>query len=95
VNKDPLAPDKELSTKQSEDTTKVQPGEPVSFLVLVLVWFGLVLVFRDKVSLNGHGCPGTHSVDQAGLELRNPFASASASQLLGLKACTTTAWQNQ
>jgi hypothetical protein len=35
-------------------------------------------------------CPGTHSVDQAGLELRNP--PAFASQVLGLKACTTTAW---
>jgi hypothetical protein len=30
------------------------------------------------------------SVDQAGLELRN--LPASASQVLGLKACTTTAW---
>jgi hypothetical protein len=35
------------------------------------------------------GCPGTHSVDQAGLEHRNP--PASASQVLGLKACATTA----
>jgi hypothetical protein len=33
--------------------------------------------------------PGTHSVDQAVLELRNP--PASASQVLGLKVCTTTA----
>jgi hypothetical protein len=32
--------------------------------------------------------PGTHSVDQAGLELRNP--PASASRVLGLKACATT-----
>jgi biotin carboxylase len=32
---------------------------------------------------------GTHSVDQAGLELRNP--PASASQLLGLKMSATTA----
>jgi hypothetical protein len=32
------------------------------------------------------GCPGTLSVDQAGLKLRNPPASASASQVLGLKA---------
>ena len=31
------------------------------------------------------GCPGTHFVDQGGLELRNP--PASASQVLGLKAC--------
>jgi hypothetical protein len=35
------------------------------------------------------GCPGTHSVDEAGLELRN--LPASASQVLGLKVCTTTA----
>ena len=33
-------------------------------------------------------CPGTHFVDQTGLELRNP--PASTSQVLGLKACTTT-----
>jgi hypothetical protein len=31
-------------------------------------------------------------VDQAGLELRNP--PASASQVLGLKVCATTAWLN-
>jgi hypothetical protein len=36
------------------------------------------------------GCPGTHSVDQAGLKLKDP--PASASQVLRLKACTTTAW---
>jgi hypothetical protein len=51
-----------------------------------MVWFGLV--FRDRVSLCSLGCPGTHFVNQAGLELRNP--PASASQVLGLKACATT-----
>jgi hypothetical protein len=51
--------------------------------------FGFVL-FQDRVSLCSPGGPGTHSVDQAGLELRNPPASASL--VLGLKACTTTAW---
>jgi hypothetical protein len=40
--------------------------------------------FRDRVSLCSPGCPGTHSVDQAGLELRN--LPASALQVLGLKA---------
>jgi hypothetical protein len=45
--------------------------------------------FWDRVSLCSLGCPGTHSVDQAGLELRN--LPASASQVLGLKACATTA----
>jgi len=46
------------------------------------------LFFRDRVSLYSPGCPGAHFVDQAGLELRNP--PASASRVLGLKACTTT-----
>jgi hypothetical protein len=54
----------------------------------LFVW--LVLVFGDRVSLYSPGCPGTHFVDQAGLELRNP--SASASQVLELKVCATTAW---
>jgi hypothetical protein len=44
--------------------------------------------FRDRVSLYSPGCPGAHFVDQAGLELRNP--PASASRVLGLKVCTTT-----
>ncbi|GAB1298166.1 Isoleucine--tRNA ligase, cytoplasmic [Apodemus speciosus] len=39
--------------------------------------------FGALVSLRSPGCPGTHSIDQAGLELRNP--PASASQVLGLK----------
>jgi hypothetical protein len=66
-------------------------------LGIFLVWFGLVwfgfffffLVFRDRVSLYRYslGCLGTHSVDQAGLELRN--SSASGSQVLGLKMCAT------
>jgi hypothetical protein len=43
--------------------------------------------FRDRVSLCSPGCPGTHFVDQAGLELRNP--PASASRVLGLKACAS------
>jgi hypothetical protein len=56
----------------------------VLFLLLLLL-----LLFQDRVSLYSPGCPGTHFVDQAGLELRNP--PASASQVLGLKACATTA----
>jgi hypothetical protein len=52
--------------------------------------FFVSLFFRDRVSLYSPGCPGTHSADQAGLELRNP--PASVSQVLGLKVCATTAW---
>jgi hypothetical protein len=51
-------------------------------------FFFFFLVFRDRVSLYSPGCPGTHFVDQAGLKLRNPPASASG--VLGLKACATT-----
>jgi hypothetical protein len=42
-----------------------------------------------NVSLCSPGCPGTHFVDQAGLKLRS--LPAYASQVLGLKACATTA----
>jgi hypothetical protein len=59
----------------------------------MLFFFFFFNVFRDRVSLCSSGCPGTHSVDQAGLELRN--LPASASQVLGLKAHATTAWLRQ
>jgi hypothetical protein len=49
----------------------------------------LCLAFRVRVSLCSPGCPGTHSLDLAGLELRDP--PVSASQVLGLKVCTTHA----
>jgi hypothetical protein len=48
----------------------------------------VVLFFWDRVSLCSPGCPGAHFLDQAGLELR--ILPASASQVLGLKACVTT-----
>jgi hypothetical protein len=54
---------------------------PVVFCFLFFSW--------DRVSLCSPVCPGTHSVDQAGLELRT--LPASASWVLGLKACATTA----
>ena len=43
-----------------------------------------------QVSLFSPGYSGFHSVDQAGLRLRD--LPASASQVLGLKVCATTAW---
>jgi hypothetical protein len=58
---------------------------------LLLLLFVCFFVFRDRVSLCSPGCPGTHSVDQAGLELRN--LPASASRVLGLKVCATTPGQ--
>jgi hypothetical protein len=58
------------------------------FFCFFVCLFVCCCFFRDRVSLWRPGCPETHSVDQAGLELRN--LPASASQVLGLKVCTTT-----
>jgi hypothetical protein len=62
-----------------------------TFYFIFLFYFTLFyFIFQDSVSLYNSGCPGTHSVDQAGLKLRN--LPASASQVLGLKGCASTAW---
>ena len=70
------------NSRKAAGTLKAEP-----FLQPINV-FLFVLVFRDRVSLYSSDCPGTHFVDQAGLELRN--LPASASLMLGLKACATT-----
>uniref|UniRef100_A0A8C6MWR6 Uncharacterized protein n=1 Tax=Mus spicilegus TaxID=10103 RepID=A0A8C6MWR6_MUSSI len=53
-------------------------------LTHLFIYLFIYFVFETGF-LCSSGCPGTHFVDQAGLELRNP--PASASQVLGLKAC--------
>jgi hypothetical protein len=60
--------------------------EVFCFILFCFVLF-CFFVFQDRVSPYSSGCTGAHFVDQAGLELRNPLASAS--RVLGLKACTT------
>ena len=52
-----------------------------SFLMDFLFFF----YFQDRVCLCSPGCPRTHSVDQADLELRN--LPAPASPVLRLKTC--------
>jgi hypothetical protein len=69
-------------------SNKGAPGSEIELNPMGFVCLFGWLVFQDRVSLCSPGCTGTHFVDQAGLELRNP--SASASQVLGLKACATT-----
>jgi hypothetical protein len=66
------------------------PGARIwtSFYFFIFKDLFIYLAFRDRVSLYSPGCPGTPFVDQACLELRN--LPASASRVLGLKACTTT-----
>jgi hypothetical protein len=48
--------------------------QAVTFFFLFLSFF---FWFFETGFLCNPGCPGTHSVDQAGLELRNPSVSAS------------------
>jgi uncharacterized membrane protein YagU involved in acid resistance len=59
----------------------------VCLFVCFRVFVCLFVCFRDRVSLCIPACPGTHFIDQADLEFRNP--PASASQVLGLKAYAT------
>jgi hypothetical protein len=65
----------------------LQEQDPRKQLRLSPVTSHSTFFFSQTGFLCSPGCPGTHFVDQAGLELRNP--PASASQVLGLKACTT------
>jgi hypothetical protein len=84
------------SVHLTDKLTVYQRWQGSFYFPLFSFWFfvcfcflgGGCLVFRDRVSLYSSGCPGTHSVDQAGLNLRN--LPASASQVLELKACATT-----
>jgi hypothetical protein len=68
----------------------MEDGDSGTFFFVCLFWFGFFVgffFFQDRVSLCSPGCPESHSVDQAGLELRN--LPTSASRVLGLKACAT------
>ena len=69
---------------------KLDHSKYIQKVSLQYILFCCVLVFQDRVSLYSPGCPGNHFVDQAGRELRS--LPASSSQVLGLKACTTTVW---
>jgi hypothetical protein len=60
------------------------------YVVVIFFFFFFFLVFPDRVSLYSPGCPGTHSVDQAGLELRNPPAFLPPSA--GIKGVRHHAW---
>jgi hypothetical protein len=74
-----------VEPQPSRKAARALSHRTISFFLFFFFFF----FFQDRVSLYSPGCPGTHFVDQAGLELRN--SPASASQVLGLKVCTTTA----
>ena len=86
LNSGPLK--EQLVLLTAEPSLQPKPS-PLYFLFVFkqFLFICLFFVFQDRVSLYIPGCPGTHFGDQAGLELRNP--PASASQVLGSKACAT------
>jgi hypothetical protein len=57
---------------------------PFYFIYLSIYLFIYLFIFETGF-LCSPGCPGTHFVDQAGLEFRN--LPASASRVLRLKVC--------
>jgi hypothetical protein len=73
-----------LQMRLQMHTTNIQ----LFFLFCFCLLFCVLFCFGDRVPLCSLGSPGAHSVDHAGLELRE--APASASRVLGLKACTIT-----
>jgi hypothetical protein len=85
LNSIPLLGKKKKSNSCHNSVPKADALAPLvaekAQILIYLFWF------FETGFLCSPGCPGTHSVDQAGLELRNP--PASASQVLGLKACAT------
>lgn len=68
---------------KSRETLSLRKKEP---FVDILISF--MFVFQDRVSLTRSGFSGTHFINQAGLELRDP--PASTSHVLGLKVYVTT-----
>jgi hypothetical protein len=66
---------KKKKKKRRERNKEKKRSLPFSFFCGVL--FCCFLFFRDRVSLFSPGRPGTHFVDQAGLELRDPPACAT------------------
>jgi hypothetical protein len=59
------------------------------FDIYLFIYLFIYFWFFETGFLCSPGCPGAHFVDQAGLKLKN--LPASASQVLGLMACATTA----
>jgi hypothetical protein len=57
----------------------------IEIFIYLFIYLFIFWIFETGLLCVSPGCPGTHSVDQAGLGLRN--LPASASQVLGLKAC--------
>ena len=83
------SPSSGTSSVKTEKLWFFQVKPPLFFFIKFILFNFFFVLFFETISLYSPSCPETHSVDQAGLELRD--LPASASQVLGLKACATTA----
>jgi hypothetical protein len=72
-----------VSARNSTDCLLEQPAHNRWAISSALTCQGFILFHFIEVSPCSPGCPGTLYVDQAGLELTDPPASASS--VLGLK----------
>ncbi|GAB1293884.1 Mediator of RNA polymerase II transcription subunit 17 [Apodemus speciosus] len=77
-----------LSGPQAFDKNEINSIQSTEGLLEKIIKQAKHIFLRSRVSLCSPGCPGTHSADQTGLELRNP--PASASQVLGLQVTAAT-----
>jgi hypothetical protein len=69
-----------MSSRDWHNEPRLPQGEGGLNLIRSLFW-----VFQDRVFLYDPGCPGTHSVNQAGLELRSACVYLPSA---GIKATT-------
>jgi hypothetical protein len=81
--------DRDRDKQRQRQTKTDRQGEHNRYICISFVlhppFFSFCFFSETGFLLCSPGCPGTHSVDQAGLELRN--SPDSASQMLGLKVC--------
>ncbi|GAB1297090.1 Exocyst complex component 7 [Apodemus speciosus] len=89
-----MIPPQEASARRREIEDKLkQEEETLSFIRDSLEKSDQLTKNMHRVSLYSSGCPGTHFVDQAGVELRN--LPASASQALGLKVSILSSFESR
>ena len=67
------------------------PAFGLKFTILYVIFIYLFIFPETRFHCSLGAGPGTCSVDQAGLKTHR-YMPASASQVLELKVCTTTAW---
>ena len=69
LNFQPVLLKRQLRRVGSEDSFHTGCKYLHGLLIRQFIFFSFDFVFRDRVSLCKPGCPGTRSVDQAGLKL--------------------------